>query len=303
MKTKNIRLRHLVATLGLLACLQGAAQAASPTPPPGTADDETFLRNQAQEYVKAFSAGNATALSAMWAPDGTLIDVRGQEYHGRDEIAKGYEAFFNRFGAQKLEINIENIRFPTPDVAIEEGITRLIDAPTPIHVSRYQVVHVKRDGKWAMTSVTETPYLPVDNASYLKELSWIVGEWKAQGPAGSMKFVANWIANKNFISCCWYANDSQQPAQMEIIGWDPSVSQIASWHFDGSGGFGYAAWSRNKNSWLVAAHAVQPSGSTGEAEYVFKKVNDDNFTWKSERRSLDGVPMPGTDEIKVTRNK
>ncbi len=305
MKSRNIRLRHFAATAVALISMQGACLAAGETPPgaSSTADDEAALRAQAQEYATAFSSGNVSALTEMWAPDGTLIDVRGQEFRGRDEIAKDFNNFLSRFGKQHLEVKVESIRFPTSNIAIEEGTSRLIDAPTPIHATRYQVVHAKKDGKWQMVTVTETPYLPVDSADYLKELSWLVGEWKAEGPKGSMKFVANWIANKNFISCSWYGSDSDQPAQMEIIGWDPAVEQIASWHFDRSGGFGYASWTRDKNNWLVDAHAVQPGGSTGQAEYVFKKVDDNNFTWRSDRRILDGVEMPGTDEIKVSRNK
>lgn len=305
MKRKIIGHRRLAASAIAVFALQASALAADPgsPPPPGNADDDAFLRKQAQDYAAAFSSGNAAALTAMWAPDGTLTDVRGEEFHGRDEISKTYSDFFSRFGPQKLEVKVESIRFPSSDVAIEDGICKLVDAPTPIHAAHYQVVHVKKDGKWSMVSGTETPYSPRDNSEFLNELSWIVGDWKAQGPAGSMRFVANWIANKNFISCAWYANDSQQPTQMEIIGWDPSVDQIASWHFDRSGGFGYAAWSKDKNNWIVNAHAVQPGGQTGTAEYLFKKVDNDNFTWRSERRALDGVPMPGTAEIKISRTK
>ena len=279
------------------ATLAFAAETAAAPP----ANDEQTIRLQAQEYLTAFKNGDAKKLAAMWTTEGTLVDISGREFHGRADIEKQFAKFFELMGKQPLEVNIESIRFPVADVAIEEGSGKLANSPSPADMCRYQVVHVKKDGQWQMASVTERPFVAADGTEYLKDLSWLVGDWKAQGPAGSMRFSANWVANKNFISCGWYANESQQPSQVVMIGWDPAAEKISSWHFGGDGGSGHGTWSKDKNSWLVSARAVQPGGAVGRASYIFRRVDDNNFSWKAERRSVNGIEMPASDEIKVAR--
>lgn len=302
MKTSSVSMvRSAAALLALLSLQCASVSAASDTQAPSISADEQTIRSQAQAYANAFSAADVKALGAMWSADGSLTDVRGHVFKGRTAIEDNYAGFFNRFGKQPLEVTVTSVKFPSPDVAIEEGTGKLLNSTTPVDICRYQVVHVRKDGKWEMVSAAETPYVAVDSKEYLKELSWLVGDWKAQGPAGSMRFSADWISNRNFISCAWYADGSNQPSEMEVIGWDPASEQISSWHFGANGGSGHASWRKDKSSWIVQGEGVQPGGAFGRAEYTFKKVDNNNFTWKSDKRSLNGMQMPTTDEIKVTR--
>ena len=74
----------------------------------------------------------------------------------------------------------------------------------------------------------------------------------------------------------------------EIVGWDPDRQQIRSWIFDSNGGFGESSWSYDDGHWLIRASNVLPDGSRSTAENVLTKVDDNQFTWESQNRTLDG---------------
>src|ERR1700722_3730349 len=92
-------------------------------------EDEKILRAQIDDYVKAFAAGDSKALANMWAPEGTFTDIDGTILHGRADIEAYFKTVFDQFGGQPLKITIESIKFPSDNVAIEEGRTRLLQGP------------------------------------------------------------------------------------------------------------------------------------------------------------------------------
>src|SRR6202022_1659083 len=117
------------------------------------AEEATLLKN-AEAFVEAFHKGDAKALAAFWTAEGDYTDQRGRQFKGREAIEKTFRELFAENKGLKLRINIDSLRFPTADVAIEDGTTEVSPANgAPPSRARYSIVHVKKDGQWLIESV------------------------------------------------------------------------------------------------------------------------------------------------------
>ena len=54
----------------------------------------------------------------------------------------------------------------------------------------------------------------------------------------------------------------------QIIGWDPKLGRIVSWHFDAEGGFGHDVWTKDGSKWVIEATGVFRDGSESTAVNV-----------------------------------
>ncbi len=166
--------------------------AASPAvgPNAGNEADEKAIRATADDFVKAFNAGDAKAVGALWATDAEYTDESGQSLHGRAAIEKEYADLFKEHRGATMTVTIESIRFLGPDIAVEKGIAK-VKSPSAEAATgaRYTVVHARRDGKWIMVVGRDAPYVPGSNEDYLKDLEWLIGDWSVDAkdrPCGSI---------------------------------------------------------------------------------------------------------------------
>lgn len=261
--------------------------------------DETAIKAQAMDYEKAFTAGDATALANMWVPEGIFIDCDGTRFKSRAAIQQQFETYFRKFGAQQLRITVKSITFPEADVAVEEGQASLYKDGVQQSTSEYVVVHVKRDGQWQMLSSTETAPKPA--VATLSDLNWLAGEWVSQQNP-TLKISANWDKNHHFLRFGSREDThGETSGEYQVIGSNPLSKQIISWHFDSTGGYGQGNWFRDGNDWYETAYGMQRDGKLSRARYVFHKVDNDKFTWRSTDRSIDGTPIPDTQEVTILR--
>jgi uncharacterized protein (TIGR02246 family) len=144
--------------------------------------DQAALIKNAQAFADAFAKGDAKAVAAFWAEDGDYVDLNGRRLQGRPAIENAFKDFFTENKGLKLRIDVNSVRFVTPETAIEDGTTSVIpsDGAPPIQ-SRYSNVHVKKDGQWVLLSVREAPYTPPGNYEHLRGLEWAIGEWVDEG--------------------------------------------------------------------------------------------------------------------------
>src|SRR5437870_2336772 len=84
--------------------------------------DEAAIRQGAKDYAQAFAKKDAKALAAMWAENGQIEDDQGVSLHGKSAIENAYADMFKDKPAGRIDVQIQSIRFLTPDVAIEQGI-------------------------------------------------------------------------------------------------------------------------------------------------------------------------------------
>jgi uncharacterized protein (TIGR02246 family) len=83
---------------------------------------DAAIRARVKEYEAAYNAGDADAVAAIYAPDGTHTYALGFTHRGRGEIAKGLKELLA--GPQRntrIAIKPEHIRAISTDVAVEEA--------------------------------------------------------------------------------------------------------------------------------------------------------------------------------------
>ena len=89
---------------------------------PGRESVEAAIRERVKMYEAAYNAGDADAVAAIYAVDGTHTYALGFTHHGRPEIAHGLkELFAGPFKGTKITIDPLRIRALSPDVAVEEA--------------------------------------------------------------------------------------------------------------------------------------------------------------------------------------
>jgi uncharacterized protein (TIGR02246 family) len=270
------------------------------------ANDEAMIRNNAEAYVAAYNNRDAKALAAMWSPDAVYSDPStGEEAVGREEIEKAFAETLSESKEAKLEVEVDAVRFVSPNVAIENGTARIVRPNEEPEESGYTAVNVKRDGKWLLDRVTEEAAAPPPPSNYehLKDLQWMVGTWIDQDEDATVQIDCEWAKNQNFMhrSFAVVVGDEVDMAGLQIIGWDPIAKQIRSWVFDSDGGYAEGKWTRKGERWQIQQTGVLPSGSKSSAVNIMTPVDGDSFTWAAVSRDVDGDLLPNLDEVLVIR--
>lgn len=272
------------------------------------ADDEAAIRKSDDAYVAAYNKHDAKALAELWSPEAVYIDPEtGRQAVGRAEIEKEFAETFKGLKDAKLEVDVKSIKFLSPNVAIERGTARVINSKEQPDDSDYSALFVKRDGKWLLDRVTEEepPAPPPSNYEHLKDLEWMVGSWidNDEDDHAMIQTDCEWTKNKNFMtrSFAVVIRDQVNMAGMQIIGWDPVAKQIRSWVFDSDGGFAEGKWTRKGGRWMIHQTGTLPDGGKSSAVNIFKRVDDNSFTWQSVQRSVNGDLLPNVDEVTIIR--
>jgi uncharacterized protein (TIGR02246 family) len=296
----------LLLAAAVLAAGPGGSGVAQP-PKGGNAADEAALLKNAEAFVAAFDKGDAKALAAHWTAQGDYTDQAGHKVTGREAIEKAFTNFFADNKGMKLRIDITGLRFVTPDVAVEDGTTSVINPDgTPPSKARYTIVHVKKDGKWLLDSVREAPYTPPSNYEHLKGLEWAIGEWADDVKEGEVARISfDWTDNQNFIVSHFTTTIKNVSigGGTQWIGWDPLNKSIRSWVFESNGGFGEATWAKDGAKWTLKVSAVLPDGKKATSTNILTRVDADTMTWEVKDRTLDGKPLPDIKAVRMKRAK
>lgn len=261
------------------------------------------VKEQAKAYEDAFRGGDAGALAALWAENGTYSDSDGNTYNGRAEIEKLFQSYFQQADAAKnIEIEISSVRTIGDKAAIEKGVAKIKDGSGKLlSEAPYTVVHLNDDGKWQMASVTEQRGRFYNNL--LEDLSWLSGEWSAKGPGGEANLSSRWMADKRFLIARFQVKTTsgEQREDLQIIGVDPGRKAIVSWIFDSEGGYGRGVWSNDGKKWAVDMTRTAPGGMRMQARNYLERKDNDTFTWHSTDRQVEGLLVPDSDTITVNR--
>jgi uncharacterized protein (TIGR02246 family) len=263
------------------------------------------ITDSAKAFIDAFYKGDAKAVAAFWTPDGDYVDEHGRILKGRKAIEDAYAEVFANNKGLKLRIDVASVRFPAPDVAIEDGTTAVLagtaDAPKR---ARYQNVLVKKDGKWLLASVREAAYTDPTNYEFMRGLDWMIGEWMedaTEGPAGHITF--EWAPGQNFIIATrtMEYNDASLANGMQMIGWDPSAKQVRSWSFEADGGHGESVWTKDGSSWVAKTKATLADGTAVTATNIMTLIDENTVKVTSKERTAAGKPLPDVKETTLKR--
>jgi len=292
------RLLWGTAAVGLAAVLIVNTMTASDLPTTRSADEEA-IRAQAKEFCAAFAQGDARAVAAFWTEQGEYQD-ESETLRGRDAIEKAYSEHFKVAPKQSMTIDIESIRFPARDLAVEEGTIQVKGNGSQLPTStRYRVVHVREDGKWRAALVREWGA----GEDKLQDLAWLIGTWTAKTKDREVEMRFNWNEKKTYILSRFTVKEKDKVTSSgtQRICQDSQTGRLRSWMFDDEGGHGQGLWTRDGNRWLSESMGVTPAGNETAAVNVINRLDDNSFVWRSINRSVDGESMPDTTPVKVTR--
>lgn len=297
------RLRLIFLMAGAVALLAPAARCGD-----APSADRAVIAKKGAAFVEAFQKGDAEAVAAFWAPDGDYVHLSGRTITGRKAIAKEFADLFAESKGLTVRVELSSIRFPTPDTAIEDGVTTVSGPEGGIPSrARYTNFLVKRDGEWLIESVREAPYEPPSHYEHLRPLEWTIGEWVQDTKEPHVaRVMFEWTPDQNFILVTRAVGIKEALLDngTQRVGWDPAGKMIRSWTFEADGGFAHASWKQEGDKkWVVTTSSVLRSGSLMTSTTVVTRVNNDTVTWQAKDQVLDGKPLPDTAVVTMKRVK
>ncbi len=258
-------------------------------------------------YEAAFAKADVKALADFYTDDVVYTADDGTVYAGREAIVNCLTAAFAANKGARLTITMDSVRPLTPDVLAENGSTTVVSKDGGVSSAKFTAIHLKKDGKWKISQLVETPAPAASAGENLSELAWLVGEWKEEDKDAGVTIQSRyqWANGGNFITRNVTVSRRDQPVieGWQIIGWDPVDEEIRSWTFDDAGGYSEGTWTRDGNRWLARESGYAQDGSRTTADHTITRAGDDILRWESTNRTLDGDPLPGIGPIEIHRTK
>ena len=289
--------RLIVIVLVLVSCALSVAAAQNKS-----SNEETAIRETLNSYTDAFNKNDATALSHLWAEDAQYEDETGEIYKGRKEIQGAFNQFFAENKGVRLKISISKVHVASHTRTFVEGTSTVSTPGEADDESAFSAQLVKKDSEWLIANVGEAPGSL--NYQHLRELDWLIGEWVDEGNAGRMESIAQWTANKNFITVSFAIQTNEIDVEgTQIIGWDPITKTIKSWFFDSTGSVGEGIWSKTGSRWQVNVSRIFSDGTKGSETDAYEPGNKNTFVWSASARVDNGQQLPDIDGIKIVRKQ
>jgi len=280
-----------------------AAPAGMPAALSNRPDDERALRTLAEAYARAYVAGDARALSALFTDDAEMIDENGERLRGRPMIENVFASIFRQRPGATLSITPTSLRFLGPEVAQEEGRNVVHVGAEPASTRYYTVVYVKQGNRWRYSSVREEHEPGLSPHQRLQELAWLVGDWTDESPDSVVHVNCRWTEDGNFLLRDFVVRVQGKSVMTvnERIGWDASTRQIKSWVFDSEGGHGTGLWSRTGDQWVIKSTGVLPDGRIATATLTLSRAGPHSARWTSDGRTVGDRVVPDHAEYLMVR--
>lgn len=270
------------------------------------AADEAAIRAAVESYVKAYNTADAPALAGHWSEQAVYQNpLTGTEVTGREAIAEEFKAVLAESKGSQLAVEVTAIDFVSPNVAVEQGVAKVIGTDGEPEITEYSAVHVKQGDKWFLDRVTEKePVAVQSHYEQLKPLAWLVGTWVDEDAEARVESTCQWTKNQNYLSRTFFIEMPNEPSMsgVQIIGWDASQGKIRSWAFDSDGGFTEGTWKQKDGNWIVQNAAVLADGRTASSVNVLNVLDENTLSWQITGRDVDGEILPNLPELKITRS-
>ena len=258
-------------------------------------------------YEAAYANADLEALVDFFSEDADYTTEDGRTFSGRAEIEDAIRAGLKANRGSKLAINVETVRVLGPESVLEKGSTTVTATDGETSSALYTAIHVKKDSKWKISQLIESPLPQLTPRDRLSEFAWLVGDWEESDKIDDLSVLSvySWARGGNFLTrnvTVKRAGDVTLEG-WQIIGWDPIEERLRSWTFDNEGGFAEGYFTREGSRWLLRETGVAPDGSRTSADNTITKMSEDRFTWESNNRTLDGDPQPSIGRIEISRIK
>jgi ketosteroid isomerase-like protein/uncharacterized Zn-binding protein involved in type VI secretion len=141
---------------------EGSEVSFEPATAQSTPDAEAALEKRTQEWVKAFNAHEAGALTALYTDDAVLAPHNAPAIFGRDAIRADFEEVF---ATKDVGIELENLEIVTRgDLAYKAGRYRLHAGDTLIDRGKFLEIWLLMDGEWMLHRDAYSSSLPAPRA-------------------------------------------------------------------------------------------------------------------------------------------
>jgi uncharacterized protein (TIGR02246 family) len=262
------------------------------------------IRQAATAFANDFNRGDAQAVAAHWTEEGDYVNENGLRFHGREAIREEYADFFALNPGVRIQLTVDSVRLVSENTAVEDGRATIAPLPSgpPAH-SRYTAVHLKKDGRWLMSSVRDSRVELPSHHGRLEDLGFLVGTWSAENHGAHVEVTCRWIANKNFLERTTSVREGghQVSSATQIIGWDPIADQIRSWLFTSDGGHSTGTWTPHDSGWTIETIGVLMDGTLTGAVNVLSRLDDNAVAWRSVNRMKGDIRFPDMEEIVLKR--
>ena len=295
-------------TIAFVALLATALTSAGFTQDPAeTSPEKAAVIANDRLYEAAYANADVEALVDFFSEDADYTTEDGRTFSGRAEIEDAIRAGLTANRGSKLAINAETVRVLGPESVLEKGSTTVTAKDGETSGALYTAIHVKKDAKWKINQLIESPLPQLTPGDRLSEFAWLVGDWEEIDKTDDLSVLSvySWGRGGNFLTrnvTVKRAGDVTLEG-WQIIGWDPIEERIRSWTFDSEGGFAEGYFTREGSRWLLRETGVAPDGSRTSADNTITKMSEDRFTWESNNRTLDGDPQPSIGRIEISRVK
>jgi len=292
----------LIASITLLLAGASFAQTAADNSP-----EKTAVAANDRAYEAAYAKADVKALSGFFADDADYTTDDGRTFSGREAIEGAIRAGLAANRGSKLAIALDSVRALGPETVVEKGSTTVTAKSGETESAQYTAIHIKKDGKWKISQLIESPMPTVTPADRLAELDWLLGEWEEADKGTDLSIHSQYVRSRggNFITRNVTVKRAGEVTLegWQIIGWDPIEERLRAWIFDSDGGFGDGYFTRDGERWLLRETGVTADGTRTSADSTFTKLSADKVTWESNNRTLDGDPQPSIGRIEINRVK
>ena len=295
-------------TISLIASLTLALAAASHAQAPSdTSPEKAAVIANDRAYEAAYAKGDAKAMADFFAEDADYTTDEGRVYSGREAIEGAIRAGLVANRGSTLALVVDSVRVLAPETVLEKGSSTVTSKNGEKNSDLYTAIHVKKDGKWKINQLIESPVPSLTPREHLAELEWLIGQWEEADKAADLtvRSLYSWARGGNFLTRSITVKRAGNVTLegWQIIGWDPIEERLRSWTFDGEGGFAEGRFTRDGDRWLLRETGVAPDGSRTGADITITKLSADRYTWESNNRTLDGDPEPSIGRIEINRAK
>jgi uncharacterized protein (TIGR02246 family) len=277
-----------------------------PAKGPDREADKVAIDKLIKDNIEAFNNRDAAAITAQWTADGEFIANDGKPLRGRAELHKGYADFFKTLkGKSKVEVQHDDLRFPSADTAVADVTLRLKNEDGEVVGSSWRnTLAVREGGQWKVAMVREWDRdvgLDVD----LGELQWLIGNWQAANKDREVTTTYEWDEYKAFIRGKYTVREGGKVVESgtQLIGKDNAEGAIRSWVFQSDGGFGGGLWTREGTKWSVDVYGVTADGKELTATSIYIRLDPNTFTWQAVDQALDGQAIADTAPIKIMKQR
>jgi uncharacterized protein (TIGR02246 family) len=292
----------LLASLTFMLACASFAQA-----PADNSPEKVAVIANDRAYEAAYAKADVKALAGFFAEDADYTTSDGRTFSGREAIEGAIRAGLLANRGSKLAIAVDAVRVLGPETVLEKGSTTVTAKSGDKSSELYTAIHIKKDGKWKISQLIESPVPTLTPRDRLAELEWLIGQWEESDKTDDLtiRSLYSWARGGNFLTRSITVKRAGEVTLegWQIIGWDPIEERLRSWTFDGEGGFAEGYFTRDGERWLLRETGVAPDGSRTSGDSTLSKLSADRFTWESNNRTLDGDPQPSIGRIEINRVK